>query len=171
MGLAGSQVGSQRWQILGDARPRPATVGAAQWHIGPLQPHLATSGECLLSSRPQVRILLGAQFRSRFWLLCSSCGSHPESRCALVASALLAPGGGRSSRPGPECRVSWLMCVTQGELISEMDPCASKQIDYERLPGVSGPQVSVCRAAGSGRDSGGTRSGGREQVTRWLAWA
>ena len=38
------------------------------------------------------------------------------------------PGGGRWSRPGPERRGSRLLYVTQGELISEIDPCASKQI-------------------------------------------
>jgi hypothetical protein len=40
--LAGSQVGSQQWQIPGDARPRLATIDAAQRHIGP---HPAASGD------------------------------------------------------------------------------------------------------------------------------
>ena len=40
--IAGSQTGSQRWQIPGDARPRLATVGAAQRYIGP---HPAASGD------------------------------------------------------------------------------------------------------------------------------
>jgi hypothetical protein len=39
---AGSQVGSQQWQLPGDAMPRLATVGAAQRHIGP---HPAASGD------------------------------------------------------------------------------------------------------------------------------
>jgi hypothetical protein len=38
---------------------------------------------------------------------------------------------------------------------------------YEQLPGVSGPHVGACRSAGSGRDGGGTHSGGRHQATRW----
>jgi len=40
--IAGSQTGSQRWQMPGDARPCLATVGAAQRHIGP---HPAASGD------------------------------------------------------------------------------------------------------------------------------
>ena len=51
--IAGGQVGSQRWQIPGDTRPRLATVGAAQRYIGP---HLATAGACLLSTRSRVQI-------------------------------------------------------------------------------------------------------------------
>jgi hypothetical protein len=40
--IPGSQVGSQRRQILGDAGPRPATVSAAERHI---RPYPATSGD------------------------------------------------------------------------------------------------------------------------------
>ncbi len=40
--IPGSQVGSQRRQIVGDAGPRPATVGAAERHI---RPYPATSGD------------------------------------------------------------------------------------------------------------------------------
>ena len=40
--IVGSQTGSQRWPIPGDARPRLATVGAARRHVGP---HPAASGD------------------------------------------------------------------------------------------------------------------------------
>jgi hypothetical protein len=40
--ISGSHVGSQRWPMPGDARPRLATVGAAQRHIGL---HPAASGD------------------------------------------------------------------------------------------------------------------------------
>jgi hypothetical protein len=40
--VAGSQLGSQRWQRLSDARPRPASIGAAKRHV---RLHLAPSGD------------------------------------------------------------------------------------------------------------------------------
>ena len=39
---AGSQTGSQQRQMPGDARPRPAIIGAAKQHV---RRHLATSGD------------------------------------------------------------------------------------------------------------------------------
>ena len=57
------QTGSQRPRAPGHARPRPAT---GWWMATPghVQPCPATVLTCLLSSRPQVRVLLGAQFRA-----------------------------------------------------------------------------------------------------------
>ncbi len=42
--LAGSQLGSQRRQILGYVRPQSASKRAARWHV---RPHLALSGDGL----------------------------------------------------------------------------------------------------------------------------
>ena len=40
--IAGSQLGSQQSQMLSDARPLPASISAARWHV---RLHLATSGD------------------------------------------------------------------------------------------------------------------------------
>ena len=61
----GSQTGSQRPQMQGYVKPRSAAVSAARRHV---RPHLASSAmsrECLLSSRPQVRVMPGAALRRR----------------------------------------------------------------------------------------------------------
>ena len=47
----------------------------------------ATSGECLLSSRPQVRILLGAHVKPIFQLLCSPPGSRWGSQSFAPVAA------------------------------------------------------------------------------------
>ena len=53
---------------------------------GTIQRRQATCQKCLLSSRPQVRILLGAQPNWHFSLLCSRAGSQPGSQSLRTAA-------------------------------------------------------------------------------------
>ena len=58
--IVGSQPGSQQSQILSDTRPRPASIGAARWHV---RLHLEPSGDAQSvpsGQRVVVPILLGA---------------------------------------------------------------------------------------------------------------
>ena len=67
----------RHWATPGHVQPLSVQLNATSGHT---QPHLATSGECLLSSRPQVRILLGAHVKPIFQLLCSPPGSQSGSQ-------------------------------------------------------------------------------------------
>jgi hypothetical protein len=90
----------------------------------------------------------------------------PTAQDAPIRTALGRPAPRRHPRrtagvrAAPEARADH-----QGEMQHPNSGIPSA--DYGRLPGVSGPQVGACRSAGSGRDSGGTHSGGRHQATRW----
>jgi hypothetical protein len=73
-----------------DARRRQATTSHYRVQLnsasGAAQRHLATCRKCLLSSRPQVRILLGAHLGYHFSLLCSRPGSQQGSQSLRTAA-------------------------------------------------------------------------------------
>jgi hypothetical protein len=61
--LSGSQTESQGQQDPGVVRRRQAIVIAGQRQVGPWWAASGLVRVCLLSSRPQVRVLLGAPYR------------------------------------------------------------------------------------------------------------
>ena len=80
----GANVG-RHWATPGHVQPLSVQLNATSGHT---RQRRATCGECLLSSRPQVRILLGAHFRVIFRFC-----AHPGRACRGANRLALAAAG------------------------------------------------------------------------------
>ena len=94
LGLQQSQIVARSWganwgandgrhqAALGDVEPLSMQLDATS---GDVRRRLATPGKCLLSSRSQVRILLGAQVRGLSWPSEGSWGNPPSQTFRLLS--------------------------------------------------------------------------------------